>query len=129
MRKSVFSSRAHSGLGGAAAQSRGGSTEPCIRIALALGGGGFVRRARRLNASVPGTLLGVLTLSSSFTLGLQLYTTRKRDSLLRVDARALVRLCVVDAHHLRQVSRALTLKASCIIDASLLHRRHVDADL
>ena len=81
--------------------------QPCIRIALALGGGGFVRRARRLNASVPGTLLGVLTLSSSSTLGLQLNTARKRDSLLRVDARALSCLRVGDADALRQVARAL----------------------
>ena len=78
--------------------------QPCIRIALALGGGGFVRRARRLNASVPGTLLGVLTLSSSSTLGLQLNTARTRDSLL---PRALSCLRLGDAVSLRQGARAL----------------------
>ena len=76
----------------------------CIRIALALGGGGLFRLFRRLNAS---TLLGVLTLSSSSTLGLQLNTVRKRDSLLRIDARALSCLRVGDADSLRQVARAL----------------------
>ena len=64
----------------------------CIRIALALGGGGLFRR---LNAS---TLLGVLTLSSSSTLGLQL------NSLL---PRALGCLRLGDAVSLRQGARAL----------------------
>ena len=67
----------------------------CIRIALALGGGGLFRLFRRLNAS---TLLGVLTLSSSSTLGLQL------NSLL---PRALGCLRLGDAVSLRQGARAL----------------------
>ena len=73
----------------------------CIRIALALGGGGLFRLFRRLNAS---TLLGVLTLSSSSTLGLQLNTARTRDSLL---PRALSCLRLGDAVSLRQGARAL----------------------
>ena len=97
-------------------------SEQCIRVELALALGGCVLHTRRLSTSTTGTL----TLSSSVALGLQLHIACKRGSVLRVDARALVRLRLVDAHPLRDVARALT--APCIM--SLLHGHgHINDDL
>ena len=96
--------------------------QQCSRVALALGSGGCLLHTHRLSMSTTGTL----TLSSSVALGLQLHLARKRGSVLRVDARALVRLRLVYAHPLREVARDFTAPCSMSL---LQGRRHVYDDL